>query len=215
MRWPADLCEHVIGRLHVASLSPRRAALRNYLELLLGDLYRDLINDSAVHPSFLQMGQECLAFYGIGHVNVNETVTGTLSAEIINDGWEFYAARVAVPNGPSGEHRKCLDGGDFGLVEELANDLYRMYRNGSIQVAHANLKIFGAARLYLTYAALSHHTGLPIVDIPEAIRAGRLYRPKTRYERVWQAYEDGWQVLEESHRMIEPGEETDVPRLWT
>lgn len=217
MRWPADLCEHVVRRLHVASLSPRRVALRTYLEQLLANLYQDLIGDSTAGSYFLELADQCLAFYDVGKSsrNPNETMQGRWSPPIVNAASEFYSTRVSVPNGPTGEHRRCLDEGDFAMIAELADDLHRMHQNGPTQVPHANLKIFGAARLYLTYAALSHYSGMPIGDVPDTIRAGRLYRPTSRYERVWQAYEDVWHAnLADSHRMVEPGIEVDIPIIY-
>lgn len=67
--------------------------------------------------------------------------------------------RVSVPNGPSGKHWRCLDEGDFALMEELVDDLYCMHQHGPKQVIHTDLKILSGARLFLTYAVLSHYTG--------------------------------------------------------
>ena len=125
-------------------------------------------------PAFARVIDECLQAHGY----TSEGAEGTGRPGEVNpadNGWDFIWRRTTVPaDSRVLSARPCLDGADTTLVQELVQHLQEMLAVSRPWSPQMELKCGVAARVHLTYCALSYYTGLPVEDVGAAVSSGRM-----------------------------------------
>ena len=179
---------------------------------MLAGISEELFPATGQNTTLQALVEEALLAHG--YLPSGEEMRGGSGQSASCDGWDFYLERASQPG--QGPPRRYLDAADETLISELVDEWYASQAERPVRDL-ASIKIMAAGRLYLTYAALSYYTGLPVSEMKTALSEGRVVRPSGREEQIWEAYtyaRRSQYLLLESHRIIVPGVEVPQPECW-
>ncbi len=179
-----------------------------HLQTLIPVMTSVLSGDNHADPLFSALVREGMRFHG--YDDEGDPLFGSSQTSVTCQ--EFFDAKTRHPT-PSwnGERRKLLDAGDEALLAYVADQVGAMQPpRGPFERLY--VKTATAGRVYLAYAALEWYTGTPRTEMEQAIAAGSVYRPLSRWELAWGAYarmEKRWWM--DSFRVVVPRLEVPVP----
>ncbi|EED82568.1 predicted protein [Postia placenta Mad-698-R] len=205
--WPHGLTPYFP---RIVTMSRRTEELRYALMMVIPDL-KLVFDGLESHPVFTRVIEGFQSHFGY---DKDRDIYD--SRPTLGDARQYYedGMRYTLNDHPG----NLLDYTDEAVIEECAIHLMDVCAPEYSLRWGNRVLIFGAGRLMLGMLTLAHHTGLPIQQIPSALKTGLIFRPVSDFESIWQAYVKVMPLnlvydFEDSHQVVVPGVDLPVAQL--